>query len=148
MAISKTDQIAQQLAAAKYFDDTLLKIEAVSAWVGWSRTKIYDSVNNGGFPAPLKFGLRCTRWRAGSIKAYLDEQRGSHAYPTSEAQAQSALSHLNPDDRKFWVCAGIYLAPGLKQMTPLEKTTFDRLIQFLDASLLGCEVDTGVGSRK
>jgi prophage regulatory protein len=79
MAISKTDQIAQQLAAARYFDDTLLRIEAVGAWVGWSRTKIYDSVNNGGFPAPLKLGLRCTRWRAGDIKIFLAEKRGCHA---------------------------------------------------------------------
>ena len=148
MVMSKTDQIAQQLAAAKYFDDTLLKIEAVSAWFGWSRTKIYDRVSNGGFPAPLKFGLRCTRWRAGDIKSFLLKSGVVMFDPTSEARVKSALSHLNHDDRNVWVRAGICSAPGLKQMPQVEKTTFDRLIQFLDASLLGCEVDTDVGSRK
>jgi prophage regulatory protein len=78
MALSKTDQVVQQLAAAKHFDDTLLRIEALRAWIGWSRTKIYDSVNSGEFPAPLKLGPRCTRWRAGDIKVFLAEKRGNY----------------------------------------------------------------------
>lgn len=54
-------------------DDALLKFETVSAITGLSRTTIYTrmAANPPTFPQAIRQGKRCTRWRAGDIKAFL-----------------------------------------------------------------------------
>lgn len=54
-------------------DDALLKVETVSAITGLSRTTIYTrmSATPPTFPQAIRQGKRCTRWRAGDIKAFL-----------------------------------------------------------------------------
>lgn len=37
----------------------------------WGRSSLFARVRDGRFPAPEKFGLRCTRWRVEEIRAYL-----------------------------------------------------------------------------
>lgn len=48
-----------------------LKIEQVSALVGWGRSKIYLELKNHRFPAPERRGVRCSRWRAGDVLEWL-----------------------------------------------------------------------------
>lgn len=52
-----------------------LKLAEVSAITGLGRTWIYAALGRGEFPQPTRHGLRCTRWRAGDVLAWL-EQRG------------------------------------------------------------------------
>lgn len=51
--------------------DALLRIEAVMARTGLSRTTIYEAIRAGKFPAPIKLGARCARWRAGVVGEWL-----------------------------------------------------------------------------
>lgn len=56
-----------------HVDDALLKLATVSAITGLSRTTIYTrmSATPPTFPQAIRQGKRCTRWRAGDIKAFL-----------------------------------------------------------------------------
>lgn len=54
--------------------DALLTITTVSAVIARSVSTIYRMVAAGDFIAPVKFGTRCTRWRAGEVTAWLRAQ--------------------------------------------------------------------------
>lgn len=56
-----------------HVDDALLKLPTVSAITGLSRTTIYTrmAATPPTFPQAIRQGKRCTRWRAGDIKAFL-----------------------------------------------------------------------------
>ena len=58
---------------AIHVDDALLRLETVKAITGLSRTTIYSRMSETPptFPQAIRQGNRCTRWRAGDIKAYL-----------------------------------------------------------------------------
>lgn len=56
-----------------------LKIEQVSALVGWGRAKIYSEIREQRFPSPERRGNRCSRWRAGDILDWLHATRGRPA---------------------------------------------------------------------
>lgn len=49
----------------------LLRFSTVQALTGLSRSTIYARVKAGTFPAPLRQGSRCSRWRAGGITEWL-----------------------------------------------------------------------------
>lgn len=51
--------------------DAMLKKETVIAVAGISESSIYRKVAAGTFPAPIKDGARCTRWRAGDVTDWL-----------------------------------------------------------------------------
>lgn len=67
----RLEVVARQANAA---EDDFLHIASVEARVGLSRSKIYQLIREGKFPAPSKFGSRCSRWRAGGIKCWLQRQ--------------------------------------------------------------------------
>lgn len=64
---------AQPITAA-YHPDAQLKVETVSALTGRGKSTLYSMVRAGKFPAPIKYGLRCTRWQAGSVTDWLKAQ--------------------------------------------------------------------------
>ena len=66
-----------QPVAAAECDDALLQIHTVSALAGLGRSTIYRLVAEGQFPQPIKRGLRCTRFRAGDVTAWLKAQAAS-----------------------------------------------------------------------
>jgi len=61
----------QPLEAARH-PAALLKIETVKQLTGLGVTTIYGKMAKGEFPAAVKLGARCTRWRAGEVMAYLE----------------------------------------------------------------------------
>lgn len=63
----------QPLHAAQ-IADALLKLQTVQALVGLSKTSIYARMSAGTFPAAIRQGTRCTRWRAGDVQAWLQAQ--------------------------------------------------------------------------
>lgn len=71
-----TPHKAQPITAADN-PDAQLKGETVSALTGRGKSTLYSMVRAGKFPAPIKHGLRCTRWRAGDVTAWLKAQATS-----------------------------------------------------------------------
>jgi len=60
----------QPLHAAQ-LPDALLKVHTVGAVTGLSASSIFRKTAAGEFPAPIKLGARCTRWRARDVRAWL-----------------------------------------------------------------------------
>lgn len=71
----KSRKNPQPLDAAQNAD-ALLKIQTVSAVTGLSASTIYRKTAAHEFPVPIKLGLRCTRWKAGAVTAWLVAQGG------------------------------------------------------------------------
>lgn len=54
--------------------DTLMRFDAVSQAVGLRRSAVYARIRSGAFPAPVRLGARCVRWRASDIQAFIGAQ--------------------------------------------------------------------------
>lgn len=52
-------------------DDALVDIKVTSDIVGLRTTAIYGRIKALKFPAPERFGTRCTRWRLGKLRLWL-----------------------------------------------------------------------------
>jgi prophage regulatory protein len=52
-------------------DVALLDIKDVCAAVRMSASWVHDEVKAGRFPAPLRFGNRCSRFRVADVRAWL-----------------------------------------------------------------------------
>lgn len=52
----------------------LLNIRTVVAVTSLSPATVYRRVADGCFPAPIKMGRSCTRWRAADVAAWVDAQ--------------------------------------------------------------------------
>lgn len=72
-------EIELQVKAAAADGLTLLRIEAVSAMTGLGRTTLFDRTRAGTFPAPIRMGTRCTRWRAADVQTWLKAQQPAAA---------------------------------------------------------------------
>lgn len=66
----------QPLAAAQ-IDEALLTIKTVSAITALSSPTIYRRLATGDFPKPIRLSTRCTRWRAGDVRDWLNQQRAA-----------------------------------------------------------------------
>ncbi len=47
-----------------------IRLPAVIAATGLSRTTIYNKIKAGTFPAPIQLGLRAVAWDSGAIAAW------------------------------------------------------------------------------
>jgi prophage regulatory protein len=56
---------------AKQLADALLCVKQVGDVTSFSPATTYRKVAEGTFPQPIRFGKRCTRWRASDIAAWL-----------------------------------------------------------------------------
>ena len=56
---------------------TILRLPAVKARTGLSRSTIYLRVSEGGFPAPVSLGGRAVGWLEHEINAWLEQQIAS-----------------------------------------------------------------------
>lgn len=80
---AKTDpKPAARPLPADLADVALLDISDVCAAVRMSASWVHDEVRARRFPQPLRYGPRCTRWTAASIRQYLIERA---AQPQAEA---------------------------------------------------------------
>ena len=75
-APKRADKPLVQPLHAVQLDNALLKIQTVSAVVGRSPATIRRGVRDGSFPAPIKDGVRCTRWVSNDVRAWLARQVG------------------------------------------------------------------------
>ncbi|WP_062195735.1 helix-turn-helix transcriptional regulator [Caldimonas taiwanensis] len=67
---------AAQTHECRSLDDlALVDIKVVRRLAGFtSSTPVYDRVRSGTMPAPIRLSKRCTRWRLGEIRAWLEAQ--------------------------------------------------------------------------
>lgn len=54
--------------------DRFLRISDVSNIIGFNKKWIYEAIQKGRFPAPIKFGTS-SRWRLSDIKKWVDSQK-------------------------------------------------------------------------
>jgi predicted DNA-binding transcriptional regulator AlpA len=66
----------------------LLDIKTVCALVGLKPTAIYEREAAGTFPAAIRQGTRCTRWTAGSIRAWIQGQIEAQTSPQQQRAHQ------------------------------------------------------------
>ena len=52
--------------------DRLLKIIEVQEMTGLSRASVYKKVADGLLPRPVRLSLRCVRWRASELQAFIE----------------------------------------------------------------------------
>lgn len=75
----RTSRPHRQTVAAAQIPDARLKIQTVIELTGLSESSIRRKVAAGLMPAPLKDGLRCTRWVASDVTAWLRLRGGASA---------------------------------------------------------------------
>jgi prophage regulatory protein len=54
--------------------NNILRLPAVKTKTGLSRTTIYNRVNNGSFPKPIKIGVRAIGWLENDIDKWVAHQ--------------------------------------------------------------------------
>lgn len=62
---------------AAMLPDAHLRIRTVSQITGLSVATLYRLLAKGEFVAPIRRGQRCTRFRAGDVRAWLEAQSAS-----------------------------------------------------------------------
>ena len=50
----------------------LIRLSEVTDIVGITRSTIYEKMNSGEFPAPIKIGLRAVRWRTEEVVEWIN----------------------------------------------------------------------------
>ena len=48
---------------------------AITGLIPWSKSKIWEAVRNGEFPAPVKLSQRTTAWSVESIREFLERMK-------------------------------------------------------------------------
>ena len=62
---------------AVQLDEALLTLKTVRQHTAFSSATIYRKIAAGEFPKPLKFGARCSRWRASELSAWIKSLEAS-----------------------------------------------------------------------
>jgi len=55
-------------------NDRLLKINEVKSIISMGDSWIYEKMNKGEFPKPIKLSSRCVRWRQSDVNRWIAEQ--------------------------------------------------------------------------
>lgn len=62
---------------SSYPDEALVEVGVVAALLGCSCNTVWRRSRAGVLPAPVKTGLRSTRWNVGAIRQYLASLEGA-----------------------------------------------------------------------
>lgn len=54
--------------------DIILRLPRVSEITGLGRSSIYDAIQRGEFPRPLKLGMRASGWRMSEVQQWIARQ--------------------------------------------------------------------------
>lgn len=63
---------------------TILRLPAVRARTGLSRSTIYLRISEGNFPRPIQLGVRAVGWLESEIDEWLDQQIQNRADSNSK----------------------------------------------------------------
>jgi prophage regulatory protein len=72
----------------------IVRLPDVKARTGLSRSSIYNKINEGTFPRPVRLGLRACGWLESEIEAWIDEsvKRSRAAIVPNREQAGGTIS--------------------------------------------------------
>lgn len=79
----------------EFADLALLNMRDVCALARVSRTWVEERVAAGQFPQPLRFGVRCLRWRAADVRAWLEEHAPAAHRTSPTATSRRATNHVH-----------------------------------------------------
>lgn len=54
--------------------ETVIRLPEVMRLTGLGKSAIYQSMHDGGFPAPLKLTKRARGWKAGEVMAWIESR--------------------------------------------------------------------------
>ena len=57
-------------------DDAFVRMRVLPDLTGKCRSTIYDDINHGKFPPPVKLGSRSSGWKLGDVRAWLRDPVG------------------------------------------------------------------------
>lgn len=74
--MQSTHRTNQQTATTATDPDALLRTSSFAQLASTSVSWVYRMHREGfpGFPKPIKLSARCTRWRSGEVRAFLQAQ--------------------------------------------------------------------------
>lgn len=58
---------------------SLIDVKAVEKMLAVSRRTIYERVQEGRFPAPIRLSSRCSRWRFSDVRDWIAQQASGAA---------------------------------------------------------------------
>jgi predicted DNA-binding transcriptional regulator AlpA len=87
-------------------DWALVGIDYAIAVSGKRRTSIHDGVRAGTFPAPIRSGMRCTRWTVGSLKQWAKAQIEAQQDEINQRQQARAKKASNAAQAKRQIAEG------------------------------------------
>ena len=56
--------------------ERLLRVPEVETLAAMKKSKLYDLVKQGQFPAPVRIGPRAVRWRLSAVQKWIDGLEG------------------------------------------------------------------------
>ena len=65
--------------------EKLLRVPEVEDLTAMKKSKLYDLVKQGQFPAPVRIGLRAVRWRLSAVQKWIDGLEGDPTGQEGEA---------------------------------------------------------------
>ena len=90
MTATTDPKTAARPLPANLADVALLDISDVCAAVRMSASWVQNEVLRGRFPQPIRFGQRCTRWPAASVRQYLIDRAAQPQAEVAELVAAKA----------------------------------------------------------
>ena len=69
-------------------DSAHIDVKAVAAIRGNSVAQVWRDCKSGRMPAPTRFSPRCTRWKVGTLRAWLAAQTGER--PVNEGKRKGS----------------------------------------------------------
>ena len=73
-------------------DDRLIKLPDVERLTGLRRSAIYELIQRGAFPKPVKVGARSSMWSHAAVQAWIAERLAETAPRLDDARAQDSPS--------------------------------------------------------
>lgn len=75
-SVDNTQTIAPSHGLDALPPDAFVRVPEVMRLCGLGRSTIYEQVKLGRFPAPVKLTAHAAGWRAGALRAWLDNPTG------------------------------------------------------------------------
>jgi prophage regulatory protein len=71
-------------------EDRLIKLPEVERLTGMKRSAIYELIQRGAFPKPVKVGARSSMWSYAAVQAWIAERLAEAAPRLNDARAQQS----------------------------------------------------------
>ena len=70
--------------------DSLIRLPAVLARIGLKQSRLYELIQSGDFPAPVRLGVRAVAWRESEVSAWIATRPTARPAGTATQQGGEA----------------------------------------------------------